>query len=116
MRSSLLGKSASLICLTATASPVPQLKALYTDPKAPLPRHSPRRCHINKVSFYSRDDEDNGVLCRPPRPFPPLGDLGARGVSWGHAHNPSTRDLGPPSSLVVSPCGRACRAWHCARG
>lgn len=28
MRSSLLGKSASLICLTATASPVPQLNAL----------------------------------------------------------------------------------------
>lgn len=28
MRSSLLGKSVSLICLTATASPVPQLKAL----------------------------------------------------------------------------------------
>jgi hypothetical protein len=28
MRSSLLGTSTSLICLTATASPVPQLKAL----------------------------------------------------------------------------------------
>lgn len=28
MRSSLLGRSASLICLTATASPVPQLNAL----------------------------------------------------------------------------------------
>ncbi len=28
MRSSLLGRSAILICLTATASPVPQLKAL----------------------------------------------------------------------------------------
>lgn len=28
MRSSLLGRSTSLICLTATASPVPQLNAL----------------------------------------------------------------------------------------
>lgn len=28
IRNSLLGKSVSLICLTATASPVPQLKAL----------------------------------------------------------------------------------------
>lgn len=28
MRNSLFGRSASLICLTATASPVPQLKAL----------------------------------------------------------------------------------------
>lgn len=28
IRSSLLGRSTSLICLTATASPVPQLKAL----------------------------------------------------------------------------------------
>ena len=41
---SLFGRSASRICLTATASPVLQLKALYTDPKAPLPMQSPRRC------------------------------------------------------------------------
>lgn len=44
IRSSLFGRSPSLICFTATASPVPQLKALYTDPNAPLPKHSPKRC------------------------------------------------------------------------
>ena len=43
MRSSLFGKFTNLICLTATVSPVPQWMALYTVPKAPLPRHSPRR-------------------------------------------------------------------------
>lgn len=43
IRSSLFGTSTSLICLTATASPVPQLKALYTDPKAPFPMQSPSR-------------------------------------------------------------------------
>lgn len=40
-RNSLLGKSVSLICLTATVSPVFQFNALYTDPNAPLPKQSP---------------------------------------------------------------------------
>jgi len=46
--SSLFGKSASLTCLTATVSPVPQFNALYTDPNAPFPRQSPN-CY-NTVS------------------------------------------------------------------
>ena len=40
-RSSLFGRSASLICLTATVSPVPIFKALNTEPNAPFPRQSP---------------------------------------------------------------------------
>ena len=40
-RSSFLGRSASLICLMATVSPLLQFKALYTDPQAPFPRQSP---------------------------------------------------------------------------
>lgn len=48
LRNSLLGKSAIRICFTATASPVPQLNALYTDPNAPFPRHSPKRCKHHK--------------------------------------------------------------------
>jgi hypothetical protein len=54
IRNSLLGKSAILICLMATASPVPQLNALYTDPKAPLPKHSPRRCKKVVLATYIR--------------------------------------------------------------
>lgn len=55
MRNSLFGRSPSLICFTATASPVPQLKALYTEPNAPLPKHSPRRYIGNIVrSAYTQ--------------------------------------------------------------
>lgn len=40
-RNSLFGRSTNLTCFTATVSPVFQLRARYTDPKAPLPRQSP---------------------------------------------------------------------------
>lgn len=40
------GRSANLTCLIATVSPVPQFKARYTLPKAPLPRQSPSCCEL----------------------------------------------------------------------
>jgi len=80
-----------LICLMATASPVPQLKALYTEPNAPFPKHSPRRCAICKP------------ICLP--------------YSWCAIRSPSVQDLAmlfpsPPTVpfsafLVYS---RSCRA------
>lgn len=90
MRSSLLGRSASLICLTATASPVPQLKALYTEPKAPFPRHSPKRykpSSANKLTYSS-----------PARIHPP-----------GHARSPSALDPATRSSPEGGPSSTACR-------
>ena len=42
IRNSLFGRLPVFICFTATAAPVPQLKALYTEPNAPFPKHSPR--------------------------------------------------------------------------
>lgn len=50
-RSSLLGRSASLICLTATVSPVPILSALKTEPNAPLPKQSPNCCKYQNMIY-----------------------------------------------------------------
>lgn len=127
MRSSLFGRSAILICLTATASPVPQLKALYTEPKAPLPMQSPSLCASSpriKVSkrpsrvrrLSSRRGSDSYVVLQPgilQSPLPgvamPMGaatdrDDGGLGRAAADIPPRGARD-GRPASWVVGPLG-----------
>jgi len=109
MRSSLLGRSARRICLTATASPVPQLKALYTDPKAPLPMQSPRRWQCGqRVVSPSRPRELTDIVLQArvlhrAHAVPALACL----LAW------CGRDLGGyrlAVGMVVGPVGGA--AWR----
>ena len=55
-RNSLFGRSASLICLTATVSPVLMFKARKTEPKAPFPRQSPS-CYTPSVSAPTSSED-----------------------------------------------------------
>lgn len=117
MRSSLLGRSANLICLTATASPVLQLKALYTDPKAPLPRHSPNRCkgvEPGQQLCVGLGLPHTAMLGRGERRRAQIQARAVKGEWTGEvdARNPSVRGPAAPRSRAACPCETGCRVWR----